>query len=103
VNTSKTFSIYETGENLVRYDEPSPTRAAVLIRLSHGHMRIGTFQRLAYLKDSANIQKLTDVCLKYYYPEIQSEDSDERAFLFFQSVVRKCALLTVQSILACFV
>jgi len=26
VYTSKTFSVYETGEQLVRYDEPSPTR-----------------------------------------------------------------------------
>lgn len=103
VNTSKTFSIFETGENLVRYDEPSPTRAAVLVRLSHGHMRIGTFQRLAYFKDIANIQKLTDVCLKYYYPNLQSEDADERAFLFFQAVVRNCALLTAQWMIAGFV
>jgi uncharacterized protein YdiU (UPF0061 family) len=103
VNTSKTFSIFETGENLVRHDEPSPTRAAVLIRLSHGHVRIGTFQRLAFFKDVANIQKLTDLCLKYYYPEIQSNDADERANLFFQAIVRKCALLTAQWMLAGFV
>lgn len=103
VNTSKTFSIYETGENLVRYDEPSPTRAAVLVRLSHGHMRIGTFQRLAYFKDAENIGKLTDVCLKYYYPNLQSDDADERAFLFFQAVVRSCSLLAAQWMIAGFV
>ncbi len=34
VNTSKTFSVIETGEALQRHDEPSPTRAAVLVRLS---------------------------------------------------------------------
>lgn len=103
VNTSKTFSIYETGEHLIRYDEPSPTRAAVLVRLSHGHIRIGTFERLAHLKQKENLQKLVDLCLKTYYPEIHAEDADERAFLFFQTVVRKCALLVSQWMIAGFV
>jgi uncharacterized protein YdiU (UPF0061 family) len=49
VNTSRTFSVIETGESLWRGDEPSPTRSAVLVRLSHGHIRIGTFQRLLAL------------------------------------------------------
>src|SRR5579871_1246710 len=33
VDTSKTFSVIETGEALWRGDEPSPTRSAVLVRL----------------------------------------------------------------------
>jgi uncharacterized protein YdiU (UPF0061 family) len=49
VDTSKSFSLIETGESLVRGDEPSPTRASVLVRLSHSHIRIGTFQRHAFL------------------------------------------------------
>ncbi len=43
--TSRTFSLVETGEALERGDEPSPTRSAVLVRLSHSHVRFGTFQR----------------------------------------------------------
>ena len=42
VETSKTFSLIETGEALARGDEPSPTRSSVLVRLSHSHIRIGT-------------------------------------------------------------
>ena len=53
VYTSKTFSLVETGEALTRGDEPSPTRSSVLVRLSHGHIRIGSFQRLAALGDTA--------------------------------------------------
>ena len=34
VDTSKSFSLVETGEALVRNDEPSPTRSSVLVRLS---------------------------------------------------------------------
>ena len=63
VETSKTFSIVETGEALERNDEPSPTRSAVLVRLSHGHIRIGTFQRLAFFNETDNIGRLTNYCL----------------------------------------
>ena len=63
VETSRSFSLIETGEALERGDEPSPTRSAVLVRLSHGHIRIGTFQRLAYLRDAENMARLVDYVL----------------------------------------
>ena len=69
VNTSKSFALFETGEDLVRGDEPSPTRSAVLTRLSHGHIRIGSFQRLAFLSDTAGLTALTRYCLTYIYGE----------------------------------
>ena len=69
VNTSKTFAVFETGEQLVRGDEPSPTRSAVLTRLGHGHIRIGTFQRLAFLEQPDNITKLVRYCLEHLYGE----------------------------------
>jgi serine/tyrosine/threonine adenylyltransferase len=68
VETSRTFSLIETGEALTRGDEPSPTRSAVMVRLSHGHIRIGTFQRLAYLDQPENLRRLVDYCLRHYYP-----------------------------------
>ena len=43
VYTSKTLSVIETGEALMRHDEPSPTRAAVLVRLSHSHIASAPF------------------------------------------------------------
>jgi uncharacterized protein YdiU (UPF0061 family) len=63
VTTSKSFALFETGEALERGDEPSPTRSSVLTRLSHGHIRIGTFQRLAFFGDAHNINRLTLYCL----------------------------------------
>jgi len=79
VETSKTFSLIETGEALERNDEPSPTRSAVLVRLQHSHIRIGTFQRLATLGETHNLSKLTDYCLRRYYPDCRhcEERSDE--------------------------
>ncbi len=58
VYTSKSFALFETGEPLVRGDEPSPTRSSVLTRLSHSHIRIGTFQRFAAFGDAMRIERL---------------------------------------------
>jgi protein adenylyltransferase len=69
VNTSKSFALFETGEALVRGDEPSPTRSAVLTRLSHGHIRIGTFQRFAFFGETDNLRKLVGYCLEHLYGE----------------------------------
>ncbi len=60
VYTSKSFSLIETGEALVRGDEPSPTRGAVLVRLNHTHIRIGTFQRFAFAQDVESLRRLVD-------------------------------------------
>jgi uncharacterized protein YdiU (UPF0061 family) len=78
VETSRTFSLIETGEELQRGDEPSPTRSAVLVRLNHGHIRIGTFQRLAYFQDLENIERLTRYVLRRYYGEEPGEDAPQR-------------------------
>lgn len=67
VDTSRTFSLIETGEELQRGDEPSPTRSAVMVRLSHGHIRIGSFQRLAYIRDETTLKRLTDYALRTYF------------------------------------
>lgn len=69
VNSSKTFSLIETGEQLMRGDEPSPTRSAVMVRLSHSHIRIGTFQRLAAEGDTETMERLVNYCLTNLYDE----------------------------------
>ncbi|WP_368039487.1 protein adenylyltransferase SelO family protein [Sphingomonas sp. ID1715] len=73
VNTSRTFSLIETGEELHRGDEPSPTRSAVMVRMSHGHIRIGCFQRLAYLKLDDELKRLTDYALRTYFGSASSD------------------------------
>ena len=40
VDTSKTFSLIETGERLWRGDEPSPTRSSVLVRLAEDGLQV---------------------------------------------------------------
>lgn len=69
VATSRTFSVIETGEKLIRSDEPSPTRAAVLVRLNHSHVRYGSFQRQAFHQNREGLTKLVDYCLTHLAPE----------------------------------
>ena len=78
VYTSKTFSVIETGEELERGDEPSPTRSAVLVRLSHSHIRIGTFQRLAVLEEDEHMRELVAYCLEHYSGPPPPEDAPGR-------------------------
>jgi uncharacterized protein YdiU (UPF0061 family) len=100
VETSKSFSLIETGEALERNDEPSPTRSAVLVRLQHSHIRIGTFQRLAYFREAENLAKLTDYCLRHYYGEEGGADGPAR---LLAHVAREAARLAASYIAAGFV
>ncbi len=76
VNTSKTLSVIETGETLQRNDEPSPTRSAVLVRLSHSHIRIGSFQRLSFLNDLEGLEMLIRHTARHYFAEQLQADDD---------------------------
>jgi uncharacterized protein YdiU (UPF0061 family) len=103
VDTSKTFSLIETGEQLYRSDEPSPTRSSVLVRLSHSHIRIGTFQRLSHLQDAAAIEKLLDYTIANYFPDLATEPAERRASAFLERVVARVARLGARYMAAGFV
>lgn len=106
VNTSKTFSVVETGESLWRGDEPSPTRSAVLVRLSHGHIRIGTFQRLLMLDERENMETLVNYCLDHFPgPDAPSgaPAGDEPAVRLMHQVVERMADLAASWMVAGFV
>ncbi len=106
VNTSKTFSIIETGENLWRGDEPSPTRSAVMVRLSHSHIRIGTFQRLLALEAADEMEQLIEYCLTQFPGPPPPEDAqgrDEPAIRLMHNVVERMADLAASYMVAGFV
>ena len=103
VNTSKSFALFETGEQLDRGDEPSPTRSSVLTRLSHGHIRIGTFQRLAFFGEVDNVNKLVRYCLEVLYAETAAADDRENALKLFDLVSEATAALAASYMAAGFV
>lgn len=94
VNTSRCFSLIETGESLWRGDEPSPTRSSVMVRFSRSHIRFGTFERLHYFQRTDLIAKLLDHVIDYYYPAIANKD--DRYPIFYAELVERVARLTAQ-------
>jgi uncharacterized protein YdiU (UPF0061 family) len=103
VPTSRSFSLIETGEDLQRPDEPSPTRSAVLTRLSHSHIRFGTFQRHAYFNLPQNIERLIDHVIENYYPALSGVEGQARTPALLAEVVRAAARLTARWMAAGFV
>jgi uncharacterized protein YdiU (UPF0061 family) len=99
VPTSRSFALFETGEELERNDEPSPTRSAVLTRLSHGHIRIGTFQRLAFNDDVEGLERLVRYCLEHLYGEPAGAGPER----LFSLVVERTAALAASYMVAGFV
>jgi len=103
VNTSKSFALLETGEALERGDEPSPTRSSVLTRLSHSHIRIGTFQRQAFLRDTEALDRLVRYCLQHLYDEQPATDAAENSLRLFDLVSQATATLAASYMVAGFV
>ena len=106
VNTSKTFSVIETGEELMRDDEPSPTRSAAMVRLSHSHIRIGTFQRLLAHEEKDQMEALVAYCLEHFPGPPPPEDApgrDEPAVILMHNLVERMADLAASYMVAGFV
>ena len=91
VKTSKPFSLIENGEQLTRGDEPSPTRSAVLVRLSHSHIRFGSFQRAAFLDERENLARLIRHVAEQYYPDAVDEDVTVMAPALVQRITAETA------------
>ncbi|HLI67547.1 MAG TPA: YdiU family protein [Caulobacteraceae bacterium] len=101
VPTSRSFSLIETGEDLLRHDEPSPTRSAVLTRLSHSHIRFGSFQRQAYAERPDNLNRLIDYVIANHYPELGNPH--ERPGALLTAVAGRAATMTARWMAAGFV
>lgn len=106
VYTSRTFCVVETGEDLERGDEPSPARSAVMTRLSHGHIRIGSFQRLLALEEAGHMEALVAYCLTNFpgpAAPAAAPGRDEPAVQLMHHVVERMADLAASYMVAGFV
>ena len=103
VYTSKAFSLFETGEHLTRGDEPSPTRSSVLVRLSHSHIRFGSFQRLAFIERPDLLNMLVEHAAAEYYPQHAGLSGEARAAALLGEAVEASARLAASWMAAGFV
>jgi uncharacterized protein YdiU (UPF0061 family) len=94
VRTSRCLSLIETGDQLWRGDEPSPTRSSVMIRMQRSHIRFGTFERLHHYNRKDLIAILLDHAIDQYYPHLSS--NPDRYSWFYAELVQRVAELTAQ-------
>ena len=95
VTTSRTLSLIETGEDLWRGDEPSPTRSAVMVRLARTHLRFGTCERLLFLRQPAQLDRLLRHVVAIHYPHLPAIHGDGEQLLvaFYGELVQRVAHL----------
>ena len=103
VPTSRALALYETGEALERGDEASPTRSAVLTRLSWSHLRFGVFQRHAYHDRADLIGQLVDYAAENLLPELTGLDGEAKAAGLLEAAVARSAHLAARWMAAGFV
>ena len=103
VKTSRTLSLFETGEKLQRGDEPSPTRSSVLVRLGHSHLRYGTFQRFANVVnadgtrgDTEARERLIDYAVRMHFPDLVELKGTERVVAFLARTGQGAAKLAAE-------
>ena len=103
VPTGRTLSVVETGEQLARYDEPSPTRGAVMVRSLWSHIRFGTFQRHAWFDRRDLLSTLIDHVVELYYPDLMVTAGQARVVALLDAITTRSARLAARWTAAGFV
>ncbi|MGK7947056.1 MAG: YdiU family protein [Microcystaceae cyanobacterium] len=92
VPTSRCFCLFETGETISRDD--GEHGGAMMIRLSHSHLRFGSFERLSYYDRPDLIKILLDHVIKYYYSHLWGQE--DQYIQFYAELVERWAYLAAQ-------
>jgi uncharacterized protein YdiU (UPF0061 family) len=91
VPTTRALAAVTTGDWVMR-DGPQP--GAVLTRVAHSHLRIGTFQYFAARGDVATLEALIHYALKRHDPD--RTDDPNPALALFEQVAQRQARLVAQ-------
>lgn len=72
IPTTRSLAVVSTGEPVYR-DQALP--GAVLTRVASSHIRVGTFQYFAAIRDNAGLQTLADYTIDRHYPDLTTSDN----------------------------
>jgi serine/tyrosine/threonine adenylyltransferase len=96
VPTTRALSLIGTGDQILRdmlYDGNSAYEpGAVVCRVAPSFIRFGNFQILTAQNDIANLKKLTDYTIEYFFPEVKYGEYAD----FFQVVVTSTIKMIVE-------
>jgi len=98
IPTTRALAVVSTGENVVR---ETVLPGAVLARVAASHIRVGTFQYAASLRDPDLLRRLADHSIARHHP--LAADSENPHLAFFESVVERQARLIARWMLVGFI
>jgi len=101
IPTTRALGVVATGESIAR---ETLLPGGILARIASSHIRVGTFQYAAALKEEGLVQRLADyVMARHRSPITESVDSADRYLAFLESVVVRQAQLIAQWMLVGFI
>src|SRR6476661_7474291 len=86
IPTTRSLAAVKTGEPVYR---ESILRGAVLTRVAASHIRVGTFEYAAALRNEATLRALADYTIARHYPELANDS--QKYLLFFRAVMDRQA------------
>jgi serine/tyrosine/threonine adenylyltransferase len=89
IATTRSLAVIGTGESVFR-EKPLP--GAILTRVAASHIRVGTFEYLAWWKDTAALKQLADYTIARHYPEA-AKTSQPYVSLLNQVIERQALLV----------
>lgn len=88
VPTTRSLAVIATGERIQR---EKPVAGAVLVRISEGHIRVGTFEFASYIAGPEKLKALFDYTIQRHFPELVGTQTAVKDF--FQQVADRQAQL----------
>lgn len=98
VPTTRSLAVVATGENIYR---ENILKGAILTRVASSHIRVGTFQYAAALKDKRSLKELADYTISRHYSQLIGSKNPYRDFL--HAVIERQAALVSQWMLIGFI
>ena len=84
IPSTRSLGVATTGESVYR---ESPLPGAVLLRVASSHIRVGTFQYLAAIKNPEALKSLADYTIQRHYSDLAEVDEPSRYFEFLKRVI----------------
>jgi serine/tyrosine/threonine adenylyltransferase len=89
IASSRSLAVVTTGESVQR---EVAQQGAALLRVMRSHLRVGTFQYAAYLRNEEELKALFDYTIQRLYPEL-AEDENPALALFYGVMDLQIALV----------
>ncbi|MEM7557560.1 MAG: protein adenylyltransferase SelO family protein, partial [Planctomycetota bacterium] len=93
IPSTRSLGVATTGESVYR---ETPLPGAVLLRVASSHIRVGTFQYLAAIKNPEALRELAEYTIQRHYSDLAEVDENSRYLEFLKRVIEVQAKLVAK-------